>query len=80
MSQLCQSCGIPTQPGEVFCHNCYTTEMDEYRVVKNYLRANPNSNAMQIANATGVSVSKIVKYIRSGSFTIVDTTAQRRSR
>ncbi len=80
MSTLCQSCSMPIQPGEVFCSSCYANEMDEYRIVKDYLRANPNSNAMQIANATGVSVSKIIKYIRSGSFTIVDSNAQRRSR
>lgn len=80
MSKLCESCGRPIPPEEEFCSHCFSAEIDDYRIVKNYLRAHPNSNAMQIANATGVSVSKIVKYIRSGSFTIVDTSEQRRSR
>ncbi|WP_134686003.1 zinc ribbon domain-containing protein [Brevibacillus migulae] len=80
MSKQCQSCGMPIRPEEEFCTDCFSSEMDDYRIVKNYLRANPNSNAMQIANATGVSVSKIIKYIRTGSFTVVDSPGQRRSR
>jgi hypothetical protein len=41
-------------------------EVDAYRKVREYLRRNPYSNAMQIANATQVSVYKITKYIRDG--------------
>ncbi|MBN6188896.1 hypothetical protein JQN58_18755 [Aneurinibacillus sp. BA2021] len=41
-------------------------EADAYRRVREYLRSNPYSNAMQIANATHVSIHKITKYVRQG--------------
>lgn len=44
-------------------------EKETFHKVKDYLRSNPNSNAMQIAMATGVSISKISKYIREGTLT-----------
>lgn len=44
-------------------------EKESIDKVKNYLRSHPNSNAMQIAMATGVSISKISKYIREGTLT-----------
>jgi hypothetical protein len=80
MTQICNACGSAIPHGEEFCRTCYSNDMDDYRIVKNYLRAHPNSNAMQIANATGISVSKIMKYIRSGSLTVVDIDSHRRSR
>ncbi|NGQ96868.1 hypothetical protein G3578_17015 [Brevibacillus sp. SYP-B805] len=80
MTQFCKECGSALQPGEVFCKTCYSHERDEYRIVKEYLRTHPNSNAMQIANETGISISKIMKYIRNGSLTVVTNDGQRRSR
>lgn len=41
-------------------------EADAYRKVREYLRNNPYSNAMQIANATHVSIHKITKYVHQG--------------
>jgi hypothetical protein len=55
-------------------------ELDEYRIVRNYLRSHPNSNAMQIANATGISISNILRYIKSGSLTMVDNDRRRPGR
>lgn len=78
MSGFCKICGSPKQTNEEFCLSCQEGDMDDYKVVRNYLRANPNSNAMQVSNATGISVSKILRYIRTGSLSVVNDDVRRR--
>ena len=81
MTQLfCEQCGLPMPAAESACRSCTQEELDEYRVVREYLRMNPNSNAMQIANATGISVSRILRYIKNGSLTMVNDGPNRRNR
>ncbi|MFY0542539.1 hypothetical protein [Brevibacillus sp. H7] len=80
MSEICQKCGNIKPAQEEVCRVCNHSDMDEYRAVREYLRSNPNSNAMQIANATGISVSKILRYIKTGSLTVVDSEYSRRQR
>lgn len=41
-------------------------ELEAYRKVRAYLLQNPRANAMQVANATNVSVYKITQYVREG--------------
>lgn len=72
MSDICHVCGTPLPSDATYCKTCYASDLDDYRTVREYLRAYPNSNAMQVANATGISVSKIMKYIRDGSLTVVE--------
>ncbi len=80
MSEICEKCGNIKAAHEDVCRICNHSDMDEYRMVREYLRSNPNSNAMQIANATGISISKILRYIKSGSLTVVDGDYPRRQR
>ncbi|MED1796589.1 MULTISPECIES: hypothetical protein [Brevibacillus] len=77
MKDFCMKCGSEMSPGEYTCKVCGQNDMDEYRLIRNYVRSFPNSNAMQIANATGISVSKILRYIRDGSLTVVDSHTRR---
>lgn len=77
MSQGCPYCGKALQKYEFFCEDCGKDEFIHYRVVKDYLRKYPNSNAMQVANATGISVSKILQYIREGSLAVVEPDGRR---
>ncbi|MGE5703518.1 MAG: hypothetical protein ACM32O_13390 [Clostridia bacterium] len=72
MSPTCPYCKNSMRPHEFFCSTCAQDEYISYRAVKDYLRKYPSSNAMQISNATGISVSKIIKFIRDGSLTVVD--------
>nr|WP_239565413.1 winged helix-turn-helix domain-containing protein [Brevibacillus fulvus] len=60
------------QANSDFCSFCQTNHTSDYQRVREYLRENPNRTPMEIANATGVSISKILRYVRSGSFTIVN--------
>ncbi|MGD8192433.1 hypothetical protein ACQCN2_20870 [Brevibacillus ginsengisoli] len=78
MSDVCSVCGFPKPSHLDYCNNCNDKEMIEYRKVKEYLRTYPNSNAMQVANATGITVSKITRYLRDGLLTSVKD--DRRSR
>lgn len=72
MNDTCLKCGSPMNPRESSCQVCGQNDMDEYQLIRNYVRSYPNSNAMQIANATGISVSKILRFIKNGSLTVVD--------
>jgi hypothetical protein len=80
MSDICHRCGSIIPANDASCQTCYLSEMDEYKIVRNYLRSHPNSNAMQIANATGISISNILRYIKDGSLTVVNSENQRRLR
>lgn len=80
MSDVCSVCGIPKPTHQDYCNNCNDKEMTEYRKVKEFLRSYPNSNAMQVANATGISVSKITKYLRDGLLTSAREDTGRRLR
>ncbi|MGC5327365.1 hypothetical protein [Brevibacillus sp. SYSU BS000544] len=64
--EVCSVCGCPKPSNLDYCTFCNDKEKSEYKLVKDFLRSNPNSNAMQVANATGISVSKITKYLRDG--------------
>ncbi|MBY0050996.1 hypothetical protein EB820_20740 [Brevibacillus agri] len=77
MMDTCFKCGSKMKPNEYSCHVCGENEMEDYRMIRNYVRSYPNSNAMQIANATGISVSKILRYIKNGSLTVVDNQSRR---
>jgi NAD-dependent DNA ligase len=77
MSKGCPYCGNALQKYEFFCEQCAQDEFLCYRAVKDYLRKYPSSNAMQIANATGISVSKILQYIKNGSLAVVEQEGRR---
>jgi uncharacterized membrane protein YvbJ len=77
VTETCLKCGSRMGPNEYSCQVCGQNDLDEYKTIRNYVRSFPNSNAMQIANATGISVSKILLYIRNGSLTVIDNPPRR---
>ncbi|WP_400162780.1 hypothetical protein ACAF76_004875 [Brevibacillus sp. TJ4] len=70
-TDTCLACGSPMHPRELVCTVCGANELEEYTIIRNYVRSYPNSNAMQIANATGISINKILRFIKDGSLTVV---------
>lgn len=78
MRNSCKVCGYPVPANDEVCKTCGEHDRDDYKIVREYLRANPNSNAMQVAIATGISVSKILRYIRNGSLSVIDNHSPRR--
>ena len=80
MSGICPVCGGVKLADQPYCNHCVDTERADYYTVRNYLRSFPNSNAMQVANATGISVSKILKYVREGALAITQEDGGKSSR
>lgn len=78
MNSDCLNCGAAKDERGFFCRECLHDEYICYRAVKDYLRQHPNSNAMQISNETGISVTRILQYIRDGSLTVVEQNDRRR--
>jgi len=46
------------------CNKCLEKEEEEYKLVKEYIYENPGSTAFEVSEATGVSVEKIMKFLR----------------
>lgn len=46
------------------CNKCLEQEEEEFKRVKEYIYENPGSTAYEVSEATGVSVEKIMKFLR----------------
>lgn len=63
----CPKCGrVFTRIKDTLCPDCLKKEEDTYNLVRDYIKANPNSTMTQITKDTGVSTRKINKYLRDG--------------
>ena len=57
---------------EIYCANCQEIEKKTLESIKAYLYSNPKSNAIGIAKATNVPISKVLNYIRDGNLGFSD--------
>lgn len=48
------------------CPECAQKEDDEFNVVREYILENPAANIDEVSKATGISPSKILKFLREG--------------
>lgn len=67
MSDLrnCVRCGrLFGYIGRPICSYCVEEEEDEFKKVKEYLYDNPGSTVFEVADATGVSEEKIMRFLR----------------
>ncbi|SHI38513.1 TIGR03826 family flagellar region protein [Lutispora thermophila] len=46
------------------CSKCLEQDEEDFRIVKDYLYDNPGSNVFEVSEATGVSVEKIMRFLR----------------
>lgn len=46
------------------CNKCLEQEEEEFKRVKEYIYENPGSTVFEVSEATGVSVEKIMKFLR----------------
>lgn len=46
------------------CNKCLEKEEEEFKRVKEHIYDNPGSTAFEVSEATGVSVEKIMKFLR----------------
>lgn len=63
----CRKCGkIYAYDGHKVCSSCRKEEEEEFQKVKGYLYDNPDSTVQEISSETGISVHKIMRYLREG--------------
>ena len=58
--------------GQVICSDCIKEEEEEFEKVKGYLRENRGTGINIVSDETGVSIKKILKYLREGRLEITD--------
>lgn len=46
------------------CNNCLNAEEEEFKLVKEYIYDNPGAIIPEVSDATGVSVDKIMRFLR----------------
>lgn len=69
----CKKCGRLFQSeSDILCKKCSEELDNPYKKIKNYLYGRGNVNIIELAEATGLSKSLILKYIREGKVCISD--------
>lgn len=66
-TSVCRVCGKEFEISPEFistCPRCSYESDKDYSIVRNFIRSNPGLTASQVANATGVSVAKILRYTK----------------
>lgn len=63
----CPKCGkLFSKLSSPICEQCQKDEEDLFQVVRKYVDEHPNCLLKEVTNETGVSVKKIMKYLRDG--------------
>jgi len=64
----CKCCGRVFQAvGNLkLCSRCYTSDDDDFKVVRDHLYDYPDSTIVEVSEETGVSENKILKFLRAG--------------
>ncbi len=61
----CPRCGkLFAYVGRPICNRCVEQEEEEFKFVKEYIYNNPGATVFEVADATGVSVDKIMRFLR----------------
>ena len=69
----CYVCGrlFKSSYGDI-CSRCLEDEGSPYSKIKNYLYNNRGANALEISEATGVSITLLIKYINEEHFKVIE--------
>lgn len=62
--------------GSLICRECMKLEEEEFEKVRNYLRDNRGADINRVAEETGVSTKKILKYLREGRLEVSEGMAE----
>ncbi|SDJ91820.1 hypothetical protein [Natronincola ferrireducens] len=71
----CAKCGKMikyTGEGEVLCGKCITLEGDPYRRIREYVYNHQGATIQETSEATGVSSTLILKYLKEGRLSLMD--------
>jgi molybdenum cofactor biosynthesis enzyme MoaA len=64
MNNFCQSCDQLRPTSQGICDVC----TEDYKVIREYIQQNPESNVMDISNSTKISLKKIRIFVEKGNF------------
>lgn len=63
----CPRCGkLFTRMSSPICEDCVKEEEELFQKVKQYIEENKDKNMMEVSEATGASMKKLMKYLREG--------------
>ncbi len=70
----CTRCGrmFQAEGPSKLCERCRDNDEEDFKVVREYVYDNPNSNIPDVAENTGVSEDKILKFLRQGKLILKD--------
>jgi len=67
----CPKCGkVFSYMSNSICKECEKAEEDQFNKVRDYLNENPMCNMQVLSDETGVSMKKIMQYLRDGRLQI----------
>lgn len=52
------------------CEECKTIDSDHFDDIERYLKEYPNSNALQISEALGITAFEVLNYLKEGRLNI----------
>ncbi|NPV90277.1 MAG: hypothetical protein HPY50_05860 [Firmicutes bacterium] len=66
----CPECGrMFRYTNSLLCNACQRAEDSEFQKVREFIRENPGSDVLQVSEATGVRLEKIMRFLREGRIT-----------
>ncbi|WP_350344138.1 hypothetical protein PRVXT_000513 [Proteinivorax tanatarense] len=69
----CKKCGkVIYSSGYFMCKECKGKEVSSYRIVRDYVYDNKGATVMEVAEATGVEQSIILRYVKDGWISLLD--------
>lgn len=72
----CKQCGrLFNYIGRLLCPECLRQKEDEFAVVKEYIRENPNRGVADVSEATGTSMNQIRQWIREERLVLSEASA-----
>ncbi len=68
----CRRCGRMFQSvnNQKICARCRDTDEEDFKIVREYVYDNPNTNVNETAEETGVAKDKILKFLRQGKLVL----------
>lgn len=67
----CSKCGrVFAYVGNEICSRCATSDIDDFKKVKEYLYDNPGATIVEVSEETGVDEKKILRYLRESRIEI----------
>lgn len=67
----CRKCGrVFAYAGNEICSRCATSDVDDFKKVKEYLYDNPGATIVEVSEETGVDEKKILRYLRESRIEI----------